>query len=88
MVSSVSVTAADLVELDEDGVADAARDAVGEALGVGHEEVVADELDALAEALGEELPGVPVVLRGAVLDGEQGVLRAERLPGRDELRRP
>ena len=40
---------ADLVHLDEDRVADAAVDALLQALRVRHEEVVADELDAVAE---------------------------------------
>ncbi len=39
--------AADLIELDEDGVGDAFVDAAGEARCVGDEEVVADELDFL-----------------------------------------
>src|SRR6266849_10702749 len=37
--------AADLVQLDENGVGDAFVDAAGKALGIGDEEVVADELD-------------------------------------------
>ena len=44
---------ADLVELDEDRVGDAGRDAAAEDGGVGDEDVVADELDAVADALGE-----------------------------------
>ena len=42
---------ADLVDLDEDRIRDAGVDALGEALRIGHEEVVADELDARAEPL-------------------------------------
>ena len=41
---------ADLVDLDEDGVGDAFVDAALQALGVGDEEVVADELDACRRA--------------------------------------
>ena len=41
---------ADLVDLDEDRVGDAGVDAAGEALDVGDEQVVADELHAVAEA--------------------------------------
>ena len=37
---------ADLIELDEDGVGDALVDAAGKDFRVGHEDVVADELDA------------------------------------------
>jgi hypothetical protein len=44
---------ADLVDLDEDRVGDALGDAFAQDLGVGDEEVVADDLHALAEAVGE-----------------------------------
>ena len=64
---------ADLVELDQDGVGDLLLDALLQALGVGDEEVVADELD-VAELLGEELPAVPVVLGEAVFERDDGVL--------------
>ncbi len=43
---------ADLVDLDQDRVGDAAVDAALEARGLGHEQVVADELDLAAELLG------------------------------------
>src|SRR5690606_2499439 len=59
---------ANLVELDEDRVGDALLDAAAEALDVGHEQVVADELYFAAELLGEELPAVPIVLVETVLD--------------------
>src|SRR5207302_11062875 len=52
---------AGLGDLDWDGVGDLLLDALLQALGVGDEEVVADELD-VAEDLGEVLPAVPVVL--------------------------
>ena len=53
MASSVSRDGADLVHLDEDGIGDALFDAPLQALGVGDEEIVADELDALAHHLGQ-----------------------------------
>src|SRR5690606_1880077 len=59
---------ADLVDLDQHAVGGAAGDAAADALDVGDEEVVADQLDAIAEALGERLPAVPVLLVEAVLD--------------------
>src|SRR5690606_945931 len=52
----------DLVELDQQGVRRALLDAAGEALGVGDEQVVADDLDALADAGDELAPAVPLVL--------------------------
>src|SRR5204862_2712585 len=59
---------ADLVHLDEDRVRDAAIDAELQALRVGDEDVVADELDAVAQLLSRRLPAIPVVLGIAVLD--------------------
>ena len=56
-----------------------------EALDVGDEEIVADELHLLAELVGEQLPRVPVVLGAAVLDGDDRVRRRELLVDRDEL---
>ena len=53
---------ADLVELDEDGVGGPALDGAAQPLGVGHEQVIADELHAVAEPLLEEHPAVPIVL--------------------------
>ena len=56
-----------------------------EPLDVGHEEVVADQLDALAQALGEQPPAVPVVLGHAVLERDDRVAAAQVLPAADEL---
>ena len=69
---------ADLVDLDQDRVGGAFLDAAAEALDVGDEQVVADELQALAELVGRQLPALPVVLGQAVLD------RHDRI-GVDEL---
>ena len=64
---------ADLVDLDQDGVGEAVLDALGQALGVGDEEIVADELDLLAELVGDRLPAGHVVLGHAVLDRDDRV---------------
>src|SRR5690606_21207733 len=68
---------ADLVDLDEDAVGDPAVDAALETLGVGDEQVVADELKLAAEPLGVEAPAGPVVLGHAVLDRDQRILAGE-----------
>ena len=72
----------DLVHLDEDRVAHAAVDPLLEPLGVRDKEVVADQLHAVAEQVGQGLPRVPVVLGRAVLDRDHGIavddLRPER----------
>ena len=78
---------ADLVDLDQDGVGDLLLDALLQALGVGDEEVVADELDCVADVFGEELPAVPVVFGEAVFDGDDGVLLRPSLPRRRPSRR-
>ena len=65
---------ADLVELDEDGVGHALLDAALQALDVGDEDVVADELNAAAELVGQDLPAFPVVLGQAVLERDDGIL--------------
>ena len=50
-----------------------ALDAAAQDRRVGHEDVVADELDAFADALGQLLPAVPVVLGHAVLERDDRV---------------
>ena len=72
----------DLVHLDEDRVADALVDAAAQALDVRDEQVVADELHAVAELLRQAPPRAPVVLCEPVLDGHDRVARAELLPQR------
>ena len=54
-------------------------------LGVGHEQVVADELHLAAELRGQLLPAVPVVLGQAVLDRADRLLVAQLLPQVDHL---
>jgi hypothetical protein len=76
---------ADLVELHEDRIGEAGLDALLEALRVRDEEVVADELDLVAELVREELPALFVVLGAAVFDADEGELGGPRLPDLDEL---
>ncbi len=78
---------ADLVDLDEDRVGDALLDAPAEPLGIGHEEVVADQLDLAAELVGGDLPAFPVVLGQAVLDRDDRVLADQLLEIGDLLGR-
>ena len=77
--SSVSVSDADLVDLDQDRVGDALLDALLQALGVGDEEIVADELYLLAERFGHRGPAVPIVFGHAVLDRDDRIARAKIL---------
>src|SRR5262249_1438140 len=69
---------ADLVHLDEDPVGPAGVDPALQSRRVGDEQVVADQLDAIANASGELRPAVPVVLGHAVLDRHDRVAVDER----------
>ena len=68
---------ADLVGLDEDGIGNVLVDALLQDLGVGDEQVIADELDFLAEGLREDAPSFPIALAHAVLDRDDGILAGE-----------
>ena len=76
---------ADLVQLDEDRVAAAQANALGQTLGVRDEQVVADQLDLAAQLLRHVLPALPVLLVEAVLDGVDGILFDQLLPVLDQL---
>ena len=51
-----------------------------QALGVGDEQIVADQLHRAPQALGERLPAVPVLLVHAVLDRDDRIARGEVRP--------
>src|SRR5690606_10115865 len=70
----------DLVHLDQDRVGDAALDPAPQALRVGDEQVIADQLTAGADALREQLPALPVLLVHAVLDRDDREPVAGGLP--------
>ncbi len=76
---------ADLIDFDQDAVRGPLGDAFLEPLDVGREQVIADELDFVAEFLGELLPAGPVVLGQAVLDGTDRPLGAEHFPQVDHF---
>jgi len=76
---------ADLVDLDEDGIGHAAADALLQDGGVGDEEIVAHELHARAQAPGQGLPPLAVVLAQAVLDGADRIATDEGLVPGDHL---
>src|SRR5690606_28790688 len=73
---------ADLVDLDQDAVADSLVDAALQTLGIGDEQIVADQLYAAPQSLGQGAPAVPVVLATAVLDRADRVLVG---PGGEEI---
>ena len=63
-----------LVHLHEQSVSCALFDTASQTLGVGHEQVVTDDLDLVTDLLGQGLVALPVVLVQGILDGNQGVL--------------
>ena len=60
---------ADLVELDQDRVGGLLLDAACEVVDVRHEEIVADDLAAVANLGRQQGPAFPVALITAILDG-------------------
>src|SRR5690606_25415035 len=78
---------ADLVDLDQDRVGDALADAALQVLRVRHEQVVADELDTVADLARQRLPAGPVVLVERILDRRDGVARDPLAPELDHLGR-
>ena len=65
---------ADLVDLHKDAVGNALGNATAKPLGVGHEKVVANELNLLTDLFTDQLPALPVIFRAAVFDRHDRVL--------------
>ena len=76
---------ADLVHFYENGVRDPAVDGFAQKLNVGHQEVVSDELHLCAHGVGEFFPAVPIILRAAVFERDDGKLFCQFLIVRDQL---
>ena len=70
----------DLVDLYQNGIGDTLADPIAQALHVGDEEIIADELHLLASQFGELLPSGPVVFRKSVLDRYDWVFGDPALP--------
>src|SRR5205085_1157209 len=75
----------DLIQLDEERVADALRDAALEDFGIRDEHVVADELDAGPKYARQHLPAVPVAFGQAVFDRNDRVFAQPILVEPDHL---
>ena len=67
----------DLVNLDQNGIANTLLDAFNQTLFVGYKEVVANQLYLFTQLLGELLPAFPIVLGHAVFDGDDGIFSAQ-----------
>ena len=73
MAASVSVSVPIWLSLTRIELPTLLVDAAAQALGVGDEEIVADELDAVAQALGQFGPARPVILGQPILDADDRV---------------
>ncbi len=75
----------DLVELDKDGVGGSFPDPPLKAADVGDKEVVAHDLDFIAESLCEFGPALPVLLIQRILQGDDGVVLNQFCPEIDQF---
>ena len=64
----------DLIEFDQNSVGSIFADAASHTFDVGHEQIVAHQLDLAADGLIQQLPAVPVVLGQAVFEDHDGIL--------------
>ncbi len=64
----------DLVELDQDRVGDALVNPFLENRRIGDKQVVAHQLHALAELVGQQFPAGPIVFGHAILDGDDRIV--------------
>jgi hypothetical protein len=76
---------ADLIQLDEDGVADSLVDSLLKDLRIRAEDIVAHQLDLAPESDRQIPPALPVVLPHAILQEHDRVLLGPRLPDFDQL---
>ena len=76
----------DLVEFDQQGIGGFFLDRPADTLGVGDQQVVADDLDLVAQFFRHQLPAFPVILGQAVFDGDDRVLVDPFGPEGDHLR--
>ena len=64
---------ADLVDLDEDGIADAIADAAFKSFRIGDEEVIANQLYPIGQGSSQAGPAVPIVFVDAVFDRDDRI---------------
>ena len=74
-----------LIDLDQDGVGALFADAAREELGIGHEQIVADQLRGLTQTRGQGFPTTPIIFAKTVLDGANGPTLAPLAPHVDHL---
>ena len=64
----------DLIDFDQNAVGNAFLDAAFQPIGVGDEQIVADQLHSFAQAVGQQFPAVPIVFAATVLDRTNGIV--------------
>ena len=53
----------DLIELDEDRIGHAHPDSAGQSFGIGHKQIVSDQLNTISQSFGELFPAIPIFFR-------------------------
>ena len=65
---------ADLIQLHQQRIADAFGDPLPQNLGIGDEDIVADQLHAITERPCQRLPAIPIAFGDAIFDRDDRVL--------------
>ena len=68
---------ADLVDLDQQRIGEALADPVPQTVGIGDEQIVAHQLDGVADPVGQRLPPCEIVFRHPVLDRADRIVAAQ-----------
>ena len=76
---------ADLVELDQNRICAAELDALCQPLSIGYEQIVADELNLVADFLCQRGPAVPVIFGKAVFEAHDWIFRCPFCPVVDHV---
>ena len=71
---------ADLIELDQDGVAASQFDPLFQSFCIGYKKIVPDKLHPVSQLFRQDLPSVPVLLVQPVLNGIDRIFRGQDLP--------
>ena len=75
----------DLVQFDKDGISCTQFDTFCKSLGIGNEEIIANQLYFISQSCSEFLPAFPVFLIQTILDGNDRVFLAEFCPVLNKL---
>src|SRR6516162_1994198 len=62
-----------LVGFDKNGIAGPDKRGLADALSIGHQEIIADDLDTISDRFRETYPSVLIEFRERILDGGDGI---------------